>query len=154
MKDTNTALAFGLNEVVLTLLCAFTGFLDKSQKEILYVLAVTAVASSIPDVYSYYDEEQNEDKLSRSQAARRSVPVFVAELLGAVVLSLPLVFFKNRNARTAGTFIMGMALIVANETFLQKNSAGRVAEVMVSVSIAVFTSYVLVSLIKRLFKMF
>ena len=151
MKNRSAAVSFGLNEVVLTLLCAFSGFFDKTRNEIIYVIAITAVASSIPDVYAFYQEAQNEDKLSRGQAARQTGPVFIAEIMGAIALGVPLVVFRDRLTRTVMTFATGLGVILVNEIWIQQNNLSKIVETMLFAIFAIVISYILSGLIKKIF---
>ena len=116
------AMSFGANEQVMTLMCALTGFLSKDKKRILYILAVTAIAASIPDVYSYYRENATKKDVSNLAAAGLGLCVFAIELVIALLLGIPLLLLNNKKAIAAGTYSLGLIIILINEMYLLKNS--------------------------------
>ena len=145
------AVSFGANEQVMTLMCALTGFLGQDKKRILYVLAITAIASSIPDVYSYYRENASKKDVSTLSAAGLSLCVFAMELVVAVILGLPLLLLKGKKTIVVCTYVVGLALIAVNEMYLLKNSFETTLFAAVFAACAVGFSY---SASKRIGKIF
>ena len=145
------AASFGANEQIMTLMCALTGFLSKDKKRILYILAITAIASSIPDVYSYYRENASKKDTSTLAAAGLGLGVFAAEIIVAVILGLPLIFLKNKKTMIIGTYIMGVILIGINEVYILKNSLESGIFAAGFAMIAVWIAYLVSKQIGKLF---
>jgi hypothetical protein len=145
------AVSFGANEQVMTLMCALTGFLSKDKKHIIYVLAITAIASSIPDVYSYYRENASKKDVSTLSAAGLGLCVFAMELIVAVILGLPLLLLKGKKKIVMCTYAMGLALIAVNEMYLLKNSFGTTLFAAVFAMCAVGISYLASKRIGKIF---
>ena len=145
------AVSFGANEQVMTLMCALTGFLNKDKKRILYVLAITAIAASIPDVYSYYRENASKKDVSTLSAAGLGLCVFVMELIVAVILGLPLLLLKDKRKIVMCTYAVGLALIAMNEMYLLKNSVETALFATVFAACAVGFSYLVSKQIGKVF---
>ena len=151
MADTkSSAASFGVNEVVLTLLCAFTGFLDFSKKELLYVLAVTALASSIPDLFSFYTIARKDDKKSMKDAMLSTIPVMSSEILTTVLLGIPLFLFNKRKKRVIFTLLTGFAMIALNQSLILKSSMSETIETTIFAMIAVGVAYLVSRMLQRL----
>jgi hypothetical protein len=147
------AMSFGANEQVMTLMCALTGFLNKDKKKILYILAVTAIAASIPDVYSYYRENATKKDVSNLAAAGLGMCVFGIELVIALLLGVPLLLLKNKKAIAAGTYSLGIIIIFINEMYLLKNSLEQAFLSSLFAMCAVWVSYFLSEQIAKIFGM-
>ena len=46
--------SFGLNVIVMSMLCALSGIFHKNKRDIMYIIFVTGFANIIPDIYAYY----------------------------------------------------------------------------------------------------
>ena len=151
MADTqSSAASFGVNEVVLTLLCAFTGFLDFSKRELLYVLAVTALASSIPDLFSFYTIARKDDKKSMKDSLLSTIPVMVSEIATTIVLGIPLFWFNRRKTRATFTLLTGFAMIALNQSLVLKSSLTETVETTFFAMLAVGLAYTISRLLQKL----
>jgi hypothetical protein len=145
------AVSFGANEQVMTLMCALAGFAKKDKKRILYILAITAIAASIPDVYSYYRENASKRTVSNIAAAGLGLYVFAMEAFVAIILGLPLLLLKNKKASIICTYIVGVILICINELYILKNNPETAAFAAVFALCAVWLSYFLSKQIGKIF---
>ena len=147
------AMSFGANEQVMTLMCALTGFLSKDKKGILYILAITAIAASIPDVFSYYRENATKKEVSNIAAAGLGMCVFGIELVVTIILGIPLLLFKNKTAIALGTYLFGIIIIFVNEIYLLKNSLKQAFLSSLFAMVAVWFSYIISKQIAKVFGM-
>ena len=151
MTDTNTSAAsFGVNEVVLTLLCAFTGFLDFSKRELLYVLAVTALASSIPDLFSFYSIARKDKRMSMKDALLSTLPVMGSEIVTTMILGIPLFLFSQRKERVIFTLLTGFSMIALNQSIILKSKPEETIETTILAMMAVLTAYVIARILKAI----
>ena len=111
--------SFGLNEIVMTMLCAISGYVEMNDKsELIYIIFVTGFASIIPDIYAYY-LMMREEKKSISESLELSIPLIVAELLSTVIIASPLLFLDDKKKRFIYSIILGIILIFFS-TFISK----------------------------------
>jgi Ca2+/Na+ antiporter len=150
-KDTkDSAASFGVNEVVLTLLCAFTGFLDFSKRELLYVLAVTALASSIPDLFSFYTIARKDKKMSMKDSFISTLPVMGSEIVTTIILGIPLFMFNRRKARVFFTLLTGFSMIALNQSLVLKSDVSETIETTFFAMLAVGLAYVIARMLKKI----
>ena len=109
---------FGVNEIVMTMLCALSGIMHKKKRDILYFIFVTGFASIIPDIYSYYlMQRQKNDSVQK--AMMKTLPLMMAEMISTTLISMPLLFFNNKHMRFYAAIGVGLILICVS-SYLNK----------------------------------
>ncbi len=118
--------AFGINEVVMTVLCGISGYLSIPRKQMLYFLIVLSISSIVPDVYAYYQMQRNETPENRAhsviESLKNSYPIMLAELCAVFIIAIPLMAFTNKFSRALGAVIAGVILIIVTKFFSIPNA--------------------------------
>jgi len=112
---------FGINEIVMTVLCGISGYLTISRKQILYFLIVIAIASIIPDFYAYYQMQRNDIPGNKShtvvESLKNTFPIMLAETGAVILIAIPLIIFNNKTFRAIGAIIVGVLLIIVTKLY-------------------------------------
>ena len=112
---------FGINEVVMTVLCGISGYLNIPRKKLLYFLIVITFASIIPDFYSYYDMQRNDNPNNKShsmfESFKQTLPIVIAEIIAVLLITIPLIIFNNKKLRAFGAALVGIILIIVTKYF-------------------------------------
>jgi hypothetical protein len=112
---------FGINEVVMTVLCGISGYLNIPRKKLLYFLIVITFASIIPDFYSYYEMQRNDNPGNKShsiiESFKNTFPIIIAELVAVLLIAIPLMIFNNKKLRALGAGFVGVLLILVTKYF-------------------------------------
>jgi hypothetical protein len=109
---------FGVNEIVMTMLCALSGIMHKKKRDILYFIFVTGFASIIPDIYAYY-LMQRQKNISISEAIVTTLPLVLAEIVSITLISMPLIFLNNKYTRFFSAIAIGTILVIIS-TYLNE----------------------------------
>lgn len=104
------AFTFGINEIVMTMLCALSGYINKDKRDIIYIIFVTGFASMIPDVYAYY-LMQRAKNISVKNSMAITFPVALSEIASTILISIPLIVFNNKHTRFFIALLVGIILI-------------------------------------------
>ena len=112
---------FGINEIVMTVLCGISGYLAISRKQILYFIIVIAISSIIPDFYSYYQMQRNDISGNKShtivESLKNTYPIILAEAGAVLLIAIPLIIFTNKVFRAIGAIIVGVSLIIVTKLY-------------------------------------
>lgn len=115
---------FGINEIVMTILCGISGYLNIPRKKLLYFLIVITFASIIPDFYSYYEMQRNNVPGNAAHSVMDSLkntfPIMIAELSAVLLIAIPLMIFNNKKLRAIGAGFVGIMLIIVTKLFSNK----------------------------------
>ena len=145
---------FGINEVVMTVLCGISGYLSVPRKQLLYFLLVLAISSIIPDAYSYYQMQRNDLPENKAhsviESLKNTYPIILSEAGAVLLISIPLMIFNNKVFRAIGAVFIGISLIIVTKLYSDSyvNIYGLLTPAAVALLGAVFTFVVSVFLKK------
>ena len=112
---------FGINEIVMTVLCGISGYLSIPRKQLLYFLLVLTISSIIPDVYSYYQMQRNDIPGNKSktiiESLKNTYPIILSEASAVLLISIPLIIFNNKLFRAIGSIFIGISLIIVTKLY-------------------------------------
>ena len=110
---------FGVNEIVMTMLCALSGIMHKKKRDIIYFIFVTGFASIIPDIYAYYLMQRQKND-SVQEAMMKTLPLTLAEMISTTLIAAPLLFFNDKYRRFFAAIGIGLILICVS-SYLNKD---------------------------------
>lgn len=138
--------SFGLNVIVMSMLCALSGIFHKKKRDIMYIIFVTGFANIIPDIYAYY-LMQRQKNVSISEAIVTTLPLGLAEMLSITFISMPLLFLNNKYTRFFAAIGVGAILVIIS-TYLNEEKEATLTnfvEPIVVTLIGVSLTYFLTS---------
>lgn len=142
------AISFGINEQILTLMCALSGILKQDKKHIIYLILSFAIASSIPDVYSYASTSSNK---TDENAFKDGLYVFLTEMIMAFILGIPLIFFRQKEYMFLGAITVGLSMISLNEIYFLNSDIEKTIKSVLFASLSVIVSYMLSYILRSFF---
>ena len=149
------AIAFGVDEQVITLMCSIGGFISLPRRTLLKTLLVVAFASAIPDVFAFSRAIPSSPVPSNTGAGSASIAgtVFLSEIIVGLLIGAPLVLFKKRKLSLIMSTIIGIILIIAADKYALGRTWSQVILTLLFASVAVAVSYGISRSITRLLKL-
>lgn len=110
----NLSIGHGINLIVLTYLTALSGYLKFSKNYIIVLLIILFLATSWPDITTFYRDELFEKDKKKLKVKYEILTLFITELAVIFLLILPLYLINNKFKGIFFSYLSAIILLFIN----------------------------------------
>ena len=108
------SISHGINLQVLAYIMAIGVYIKYDKKHIIILMFILFISNSLPDISTFYNDENLEDKNSIINDA---LIVFVTEFIIITILVLPLIFVSNKFFSLLISYTLSFILLYTNNSY-------------------------------------
>lgn len=108
------SISHGINLQVLAYIMAIGVYIKYDKKHIIILMFILFISNSLPDISTFYNDENLEDKNSIFNDA---LIVFITEFIIITILVLPLIFVSNKFFSLLISYTLSFILLYTNNSY-------------------------------------